>query len=197
MASIINEDDTKIIFLVREDNQEAKDYLYEKYSPLIHKEINNVKKKAAVLGVEFADLSQEAMLAFSYAINNFNEDGESKFLTFATLCIRRKLANYIQKFETGKSKAMHDSLPLDASLNDDVSLINHIPNNSSDPLRKIITNESLKEAKITIDEKLSTNERIAIGYDLEGKTIDEIAEAMNLSKRQVYNLLFRARSKIK
>ena len=71
--------DSELVLFVRENvDDEAKDFLYDKYTPLIHKEINRVKKRAIALGVEMADLSQEAMLAFSHAINNFNEQDHKK-----------------------------------------------------------------------------------------------------------------------
>lgn len=191
--------DTLLIMQVRENNEEAKDYLYEKFSPLIHKEINRIKKRAFALGIEYADLSQEAMLAFSHAINNYNEDVDVKFMTFVVLCIRRKLSNYISKFDTIKNKTLTTSVAIDASLDESMNTVADFIEEqvSSDPLKKVITNETLGEVKKSINDKLSPNEKTALHLDLEGKSAEEIAELMNMNIKQIYNLIYRARYKIK
>lgn len=190
--------DSKLVLFVRENNDEAKDKLYEKYSPLIHKEINRVKKVAYALGIDMADLSQEAMLAFSHAINNYKEDSEVKFITFATLCIRRKLSSFISKYETVKSKAMNTHLSLDLELDEKNKLVELLhASNMSDPLNKLINGETLKEVDRNIKEKLSDNERAVLRYDLMGKSTSEIASELGMTSKQVYNLIYRARNKLK
>jgi len=185
-----------IILSVQENNEDARDYAYQKFSPLIHKEINSFKRKAISLGIDISDLSQEAMLGFSHALNNFKDDEEAKFITFATLCVRRRLMNYVEKFETAKSRAMHDSLALDSTFEDDKSVGETIEG-GTDPLKEIITSETLSEVNKTLNEKLSDNEKTAILYDLDGRSVEEIAELMNVTPKQIYNFIFRARKKLK
>lgn len=191
--------DENLALQISEENEDAKDYLYDKFSPLIHKEINRVKKRARILGIEFADLSQEAMLAFSQAIHNFKDDGETKFLTFATLCIRRRLMNYIAKFETVKNKSMQESLSLDMTMDDEKSsLLESLSEaEGKDPLKQLINYETLRELYKIMEEKLSENERLALKYDLLEKSTEEISELMGMSNKQIYNLIFRARQKLK
>ncbi len=200
MESKINMDyvDSELIMLLREENDEVKDYIYMKYSPLIHKEVNRVKKRAFALGIDFSDLSQEAMLAFSHAINNFNEESEVKFITFATLCIRRKLANYINKFDTNKNKVLSNSISLDVQIEDADSYVDNIAaSDIADPLKQIINDETLKDVDYIIKNVLSENERQALHYDVMGKNAKEIADILGLSTKQVYNLIHRARAKIR
>lgn len=192
------DNDLELVLLVQENNQDAKDYLYQKYSALIHSEIKKFKKKAIALDVDLSDLSQEAMLAFSHAINSFKDDSETKFITFATICIKRRLANFIAKFETNKNKIMSSSLALDDEVEDGRAVLDLIEDESfPDPLRQMINSETLKEVNKIIGEILSDNEKKVLSYDLEGKNVDEIAKIMNMSSKQVYNLLHRARSKVK
>lgn len=193
-------DDSDLILHVRENDESSKDYLYSKYRALIYKEINRVSKKALILGIDFADLSQEAMLAFSHAINSFDENAEVKFMTFATVIIRRKLMNYIMKFETRKNKVMVESVSMDVAVDEDgqntfVDVVEEPV--SSDPLKKIITNESLEEINDIIKTKLSENEKSVLQYDLDGKSVNEIAGLMHMNTKQVYNLIYRARNKLK
>ena len=141
--------DSELVWHIRENaNDDAKDSLYEKYTPLIYKEIYRVKKRAMALGVELADLSQEAMLAFSYAINSFDEDADVKFVTYTTVVIRRKLANYLNKFETKKNKTMVEAVSMDAPVDDEnqSAFVETMEESvSTYPLRKMITNETLIE----------------------------------------------------
>ena len=92
--------DSELIQKINDNNEDAKDYLYERYSNLIHKEVNRVRKLGKDKGIEYSDLLQEAMLAFSEAINRYDDTNNVKFITFATLCIRRKLINlYMYKLQ--------------------------------------------------------------------------------------------------
>lgn len=195
----LEENDSKLVYYIREGNEEAKEFLYKKYSPLIHKEINRVKKRAFAYGVEYSDLVQEAMLVFSQVVNTYNEVEEVKFLTFATTCLRRKLTSYVEKLETTKNKNSLKMLALDSQLiNDEKSVINQIEGPiSNEPLKKLINNETLGEVSKRIEEKLSSKEKIVLNYCIEGKSVKEIADIMKLSSKQVYNLIHRARKKIK
>lgn len=191
--------DSFIVQEVREHNEDAKDYLYTKYSSLIHKEINAFKKKAYILGIDYQDLTQEAMLGFSNAIRNFSDESETKFITFATLCVRRRLSNYVAKFDNSKSKLFSDFIALDKVIGNDenqtlLERISAAP--LSDPLKRMINEETLSELGKRM-ESLSDNEKLVFGYDLDGKTVDEIAELMGMKNKQVYNLIFRARQKMK
>ncbi len=191
--------DAKLINSIRENNDEAKDYLYTKYSPLIHKEINRVRPQAYVLGIDLSDLSQEAMLAFTNAINSYDENANVKFITFATLCIRRKLLNMLAKYSTNKNMAMKTSIPLDSNIEDSNStLIDFLKDSDEkDPLNHMITNESIDEINKVILEKLSENERIAFQQSIQGKSVEEISKILNMTPKQIYNLIYRARGKIK
>lgn len=191
--------DFELVYLVSENSDEAKDFLYEKYSPMIHKEINRVKKLAYTLGIDMADLTQEAMLAFSTAINNYNDEEETKFLTFATLCVRRKLQNYLDKYSTNKVKTYNSSVALDVEIGDKGEhLVDYLKDaEGRAPLNKLINEESLVKINKSIKEKLSENERLALGYALIGMEVPDIAEKMGKTQKGVYNLIYRARQKLK
>lgn len=191
--------DAKLVLCIREGNEDAKDYLYKKFSPLIHKEINRVKKKAYIYDIDFSDLTQEAMLGFTYAINNFDEDGESKFITFATTCVRRRLKRYVEKFETTKNKSLSASLSLDTDLDDTNSTkIDQVEELiSTEPLRKLINDETLDEVSQRIGKSLNDKEKLALQYSVDGKSVSEIADLMDMNTKQIYNLIHRARNKIR
>lgn len=193
-----DETDEKLFHFIS-SNDEVKDYLLEKYTPMIYKEINKVRKIAYILDVDFADLTQEAMLAFTNALNHYKGEEEVKFGTFATVCVRRKLVSYIKKFDTGKRYAEKNAYALEWEYPEsDETLLTMLRESSSrEPLNRIITDESLHEVSKRFKEKLSQNETIALVLSTEGISTSEIAEFLDVSPKQVYNLLYRARQKLK
>ncbi|NLA32790.1 MAG: hypothetical protein GX864_02485 [Mollicutes bacterium] len=64
-------DDQETIMLIRENNVEAKDIIFEKYKYIIDILINKYKRSAYVLKIDQNDLYQEAMLGFADAINTY------------------------------------------------------------------------------------------------------------------------------
>ena len=52
--------DSELIQKINDNNEDAKDYLYQKYSLLIHKEVNRIKKLGIQKGIEYNDLLQES-----------------------------------------------------------------------------------------------------------------------------------------
>ena len=189
--------DEELVYLISESG-DAKDELYKKYSPMIHKELNKVKNSAYALGIDWSDLIQEAMLGFSNALSTYNESGEAKFSTYATLCVRRKLLNFIDKHATKKNMIMKSAVSLDAP--DSVYGSDYSPYlkdiEGLEPLNKVITDESLEEVSKKFD-KLNYEEKRVMDYTISGKSPSEISELMNISIKKVYNILYRARNKIK
>ncbi len=59
---------TDLIYLVNENDEDAKDALYEKYSYIIDIIIAKYKKVFYVLNMDFNEVRQEAMLAFTDAL---------------------------------------------------------------------------------------------------------------------------------
>lgn len=201
MESRINYDydDSKLIYQINEFNDDAKNLIYQKYMPMIHKEINRVKKSAYALKIDMSDLSQEALLAFSNAINSYDENNEAKFATFATLCVRRRLLNTIEKYASGKSHIMKTALLLDTEVDlNQHTILDYVKDSEGrEPLNRVLNNELLEEINETIDKKLSANEQKVLRLSLSGKSNDEIAQIMNMNSKQIYNLIHRARNKIK
>lgn len=190
--------DSKLIYMVNENNEDAKDYLYRKYSPLIHKEINKISKEAYRCGVEYSDLTQEAMLAFSEAIRDYDDQLDVKFITFATLCIKRRLINLMRKYNTNKQKMINNQIYLDNNIEGyNESFKEYISDKTGkEPLNKLITDESLKEVNQIMLDKLSLSEKRALIGSINGLSINEIANQLNMTPKQVYNLIYRARKKI-
>ena len=190
--------DEELVYMVSENNDDAKDYLYQKYSGMIHSELNKVKKSAYALDIDISDLEQEALLGFSNAINTYDSDEETKFQTYATLCVRRKLINYIDKYRTTKNHVMKKAISIE-KLSEEFGedFVTFLTDNKRAPLDEIITHESLEEVIKKYGDKLSDSEKEALILSVDGKSNSEIAQIMEVPIKTVYNLLHRARNKLK
>lgn len=197
MEQKINYSDSELLLYVRENNQDAKDLIYSKYSGLVHAELNKVKKTAFALGIDLSDLTQEALLAFSDAINNYDEQENVKFITFATLCIKRKLLSYIEKHSTQKYNNLRNTYDLYHVDQFDKMLVDYIKGPSDEePLNLVLTSETADEIKRALN-SLNDNERVSIELKISNVSVKEIAEIMGKSEKQVYYYLTQARNKIK
>ena len=66
--------DEQLIHMIREESEEAKDMLYQKYRYIIDYELKKYKRIAYALSYDVSELSQEALVGFADAINNYRED---------------------------------------------------------------------------------------------------------------------------
>lgn len=187
--------DEELVYMINSGNEDAKDILYKKYDNLIYKELNRVKKSAYALHIEWPDVVQEAMVGFANAISSYDQESEAKFLTYATLCVQRRLYNFIKKYTTGKSFMTKSLLSIDDA-NSDSLVANVKEATSKEPLNKLIIDESLVEVKKKMD-KLTDEEQVILDYATNGLKPEAIAKLTDKSSKQIYNILYRARKKIK
>lgn len=95
--------DFELVSLIRENNEEAREILYNKYKPIIVKKSTDQIYKLGSYGMEINDLIQEGYIGLDNAINCFNEKENTSFYTFALLCIDRQIITYIKKNTNNKA----------------------------------------------------------------------------------------------
>ena len=105
--------DFELVSLIRENNEEAREILYNKYKPIIVKESTDQIYKLGSYGMEINDLIQEGYIGLDNAINCFNEKENTSFYTFALLCIDRQIITYIKKNTNNKAMILNDAINLD------------------------------------------------------------------------------------
>ena len=107
------EDDTLLVDMVCETNEEVRNSLYDKYEPVIKGIVKRYKSKALKIGLDLNDLIQEANLGFTDAINKYDSTKEASLKTFVTLCIERRLLKVIERQSALKNRMIQESLSLD------------------------------------------------------------------------------------
>ncbi len=102
--------DYEVIYMIRENGEEAKDLMFHKYQPLIQKIAAKYCDFAKKNGAELDDLVQEGMIALNRAIDYYQENCNVLFYTYASLCIERHLITYCRNLNSNKHQLLSQSL---------------------------------------------------------------------------------------
>lgn len=176
--------------LIRENNEEAREILYNKYKPIIVKKSTDQIYKLGSYGMEINDLIQEGYIGLDNAINCFNEKENTSFYTFALLCIDRQIITYIKKNTNNKAMVLNDAINLDDGKE-------YLFRDNTDIEGSFINKEDAKEFINLICDSLSDIEKKVFSLKLEGYDIGEIANLLNKDTKVIYNTLHRIKYKIK
>lgn len=202
-ASFLNQNyktypDEKIIDLYRLGDENALDFLLDKYKYLASK----IARSYFLIGAETEDIVQEAMLGLYSACRSFVE-GSASFKSFATLCITRAVQTAVKKANRVKNKMLNESLSLSnqgsifIKSKDDEELINlYIPSDILDPENAILAEEQKMEMNKVINERLSIKEKKVLILYLQGLTYSQIAEKLGENIKTVDNAITRTKKKL-
>ena len=86
--------DYELIYLAQENNEEAKEMLYQKYKNLMHTNAKTFVMENSDKGVDFNDVLLELNICFEEAISNYNQDNGASFNTFLVSYQNNKLKTY-------------------------------------------------------------------------------------------------------
>lgn len=191
--------DEQLIGLMRESSEEAKDILFDKYRYIIDIEIKKYMSMASMLGYDYNDLYQDALVGFSEALNDYREDKAAALSSFITLCVDRKLQVSIIKAGRLKNKLINDSLSLDYTYEQFACPLRDIisDNSLNDPLENIIKDEKLADLNKLIEDNLSESEYEVYALMISGLKYGEIALLLNKNPKQIDNSIQRVKNKIK
>ena len=106
--------DEKLITMFSENDEDAKNILYDKYSYIISIILAKYKRTIYALGIDISEAKQEAMLAFTDALIKYSSDKSTSLPTFISLVVERKIQNCIRKAETTKNKVNTEAYSLEA-----------------------------------------------------------------------------------
>ena len=178
------------------DNEDATEILFKKYRPLlmgIAKKFYNLFKNT---GYDFNDLVQEAMIAFSSAINTFDEKKDALFFTYAKTCVERRLYSLIKSSSRNKYQLLNESFSVDLLADDAKSLENLLEDNNSNPENRLIDDENTKELVKNIQKKLTNLESAVFELKISGFTYKEIAEILDKDSKSIDNAISRIKLKV-
>ena len=188
--------DEQVVELCHQGDSEAEEYLLNKYK-------NFVRAKARsyfLIGADHEDIVQEGMIGLYKAIRDFKPEKLSSFRAFAELCITRQIITAIKTATRQKHIPLNSYVSLNKPLYDEESdrtLLDVIMEGRiSDPEELIINRENLGNIHNKISEVLSSLEQEVLQADLDGKSYQEIADALGRHVKSIDNALQRVKRKL-
>ena len=188
--------DEEIVQLCHEGDHHAEEYLLNKYK-------NFVRSKARsyfLIGADHEDIVQEGMIGLYKAIRDFRQEKLSSFRAFAELCITRQIITAIKTATRQKHIPLNSYVSLNKPLYDEESdrtLLDIIMEGSAgNPEDMIINQENLGNIHQKINEVLSGLEQEVLAAYLDGKSYQEIAEALGRHVKSIDNALQRVKRKL-
>jgi RNA polymerase sporulation-specific sigma factor len=161
--------------MIREGNEEALSFMFEKYKPLIYKKIMKFN-----LVYDFDDMVQEAMMILYKSVLKFEDNMNKSFTMFFDLNLNRKYISIVSKrvrrqeiFEQNKFY-IHETVSM--SSQNDVYLDVYL-----DEIAKVLT---------------KTENLVYTLRELNNYSVQFIKDNYNLGEKVIYNTLYRAKGKI-
>lgn len=102
--------DYEVVYMVRENDDEAREIIFNKYIPLVRRIASNYLTLAKVARIEYEDLVQEGLIALNEAINKYNEYSGVLFYTFLCVCVERRMLTYCRKMSSNKHYLLNTAL---------------------------------------------------------------------------------------
>ena len=193
------ENDYELIYLIRQENEDAKNIFYKKYTPIVESKAKKYFPQIQNKGYEMNDLVQEGMIGLASAINDYAPEKDVKFVTFANICIDRQILSFIRNVSRNKHQVLNSSVSLDAENKVSGRTLLDILNDANsevNPEKSFLLIEEQEELKDRVKEYLTERERQVFDLRFEGFTYQEISMLLNMSLKSVDRTISRIKQKI-
>lgn len=184
--------DLELIAKLQEGKEEAFDCLLKRYEPFVKR----IAKRYFVPGFDWEDFYQVGAMAFFNAVKTYKEDKNASFYTYALSCIRNRIVSQYRKLSMKIEYVIEDErlmFVMDAREACSATSSQMLDEEKDTPL----SSYKQKLKKIVDKVKLSHLEKACLEQYLSGKTYEEAAEALGISKKQMGQALFRCRKKVR
>lgn len=190
--------DHELVYMVSDSNEDACDILYEKYMSIIEYKAGKYFSVGKKLGLEYKDLVQEGMIGLSEAIRNYRDNKDTKFSSFANICIERQILTVITSAKRKKHYYLNDSCSLDSEIDDSGKTLSDLLfDEKIDPSNKIEYEEEKDILYSSIYKGMSDFEKAVFDLKMLGLEYKEIATILEKSYKSVDSALQRIKAKVK
>ena len=191
--------DIQLIEKAKNGNELALDFLLGKYKKMA----NKIARSYFLIGAEYDDLLQEAMIGLYKAYMGYDPKSKVNFSTFAHKCITRSVQTAVKIANRKKNQMLNNSISLSSqgaiisnSEDDDEEINLVLPSSILTPDQILIEGENFENVKESIKNTLSKFELDVLGLFLKGLSYTQIAERLNQTNKSVDNALSRIRNKL-
>ena len=180
--------DEELCALAAQGSSPAENELVARYSRVVRV----CARPLFLVGGDSEDLIQEGMMGLLTAIRKYDPARDAAFRTFATVCIRSRLASAVRAAQGDKHSPLNHSISFEPPLFDGTDLTLSVEN----PEDVIIGREELKERLNALKGQLSEFEASILPPYLSGMSCGEIARRYGKSNKSVDNAIQRIRRKM-
>ena len=181
------------------ESEEVTELLFNKYRPLIFKIAHKLYDENNKSGLELNDLISEGMIAFSIAINTYNEQKDTLFYTYARKLIEHKIISLIRDANRQKHIFLNTSSSLEAMDEiDNMARADKIAiDNDSNPENILLDVENVNSLIKEMMHELTPFESQVFDLKKSGFTYKEISEILDVEPKRIDNAIQRIKTKIK
>ena len=190
--------DNELLYYVNEANEEATEIIYKKYEPLINNLARKIINYCKNSGVEINDLVQEGMLGLSKALEQYKDNKDASFYTFAKTCIERKMISAAIAARRQKHKILNDSLSIESTDEEGHNICEYLlSDDKSNPETMLLNIEREKDILNKASHILTDFEIQVFELKINGFNYKEISEVLDRDVKAIDNALQRIKTKLK
>lgn len=188
--------DQELITRYREGNDTAAETLMDRYKNLVKARVRGY----FLIGADPEDIIQEGMIGLYKAIRDYRDDRRVSFQAFAEVCIIRQVITAVKTATRQKHIPLNSYISLNKPVYEDESertLVDIVCEDAdSDPEKVVIDKENFAKIETDIGKLLSKFEWKVLTLYLQGRTYQEIADALNKELKSIDNALQRIKKKL-
>lgn len=176
----------ELLYLVKDGNEDAIEYLRKKYNNLL---LYKAKKYSKLFSLDINDLLNECELSFYIATSNYQD--KYKFSTYLNAIIDNSLVNYINSYNIKKNTILNEAISYDKSDNNLVQA----KSDKYNPEKELFEEYDYNYIKSKIISNLTYREELVFNLKEQAYTPKEIADITDSSLRTIYNIINRIKNK--
>ncbi|OLR58749.1 RNA polymerase subunit sigma-70 [Anaerostipes sp. 494a] len=185
--------DQELLIKIRSGDDEAMEYLMEKYRGLVRTEA----RKFFLTGGDEEDLIQEGMIGLFKAVRSYQEERDAAFSTFATICVRRQIYSTVTASNRKKHGPLNNYISIFGSFTEENGKLNEVLEDSlENPEELLLRKEKIRNYYDIINEKLSDYEKQVMEHYLNGDDYTQIAKKLGRTDKSIDNAIQRIRRKL-
>ena len=188
----------ELIIKAKNNDENAMEQLLQRFKS----KVTAISREYFLVGADFDDLIQEGMIGLYKAINVYNPNKNHNFSAFASLCIHRQLQNAVKNANRKKNSPLNSYLPIEyyggvkTDADDNFSKLIIVDDNS-DFEKQFIDNEMNAIMISKVKNILTVVQFKLLKMFLNGESYINMAKALNISTKQVDNMLQSIKKKLR
>lgn len=182
--------DEQLCDLVVQGSAQAEEMLVSRYSRLVRV----CARPLFLAGGDSEDLIQEGMVGLLNAMRTFDREKQTRFRTYAEVCIRSRLYSAVRAAGRDKHSPLNNYISFETPLFD--TTVEYLSVQNDNPEDVLIDREDRNERLSALKDQLSGFEAKILRLYLSGLSYREIAQHLGRSPKSVDNAVQRIRRKL-